>query len=149
KSRLAATRKSASASPQVLRGRLYARIGRNSKQKSSQADRLRGMPLRDANPPRLRPPAPRHLEEKRFHATQTLHPQPDGRTIAEFELTALEEMTSFVLSFGPLAEVLEPAELRERVRGFLRKALNIYEGTGVVSDCESQSAVSTAAKNRR
>lgn len=82
---------------------------------------------------RLRPPASRYLEEKRFHATQTLHPQPDGATIAEFELTALEEIQSFVLSFGPLAEVLEPEELRERVRESLRETLDIYEGTGVVS----------------
>ena len=76
---------------------------------------------------RFRPPATRYIEEKRFHITQTLHPQPDGTTIAEFELTALEEVQSFALSFGPLAEVLEPKELRERVVSSLKDSLIAYD----------------------
>jgi proteasome accessory factor B len=73
-------------------------------------------------------PAIRILDEKQFHASQKVIPQPDGSVIVEYELAAFEEFVSFILSWGPHAEVLEPAELRARVQHSLAAALGLYNG---------------------
>lgn len=57
----------------------------------------------------------RYVQEKRWHASQKLTPQPDRSVIAEFELRATEELKAWVLSFGPKAEVLEPESLRQEI----------------------------------
>ena len=72
-------------------------------------------------------PVIRILEEKRFHPSQRLIPQPDGSVVAEYDLAAFEEFTSWVLSFGPHAEVLEPVELRETVARSLASTLVLYQ----------------------
>jgi predicted DNA-binding transcriptional regulator YafY len=58
--------------------------------------------------------AVRYVREKQWHASQKLLPQRDGSVIAEFQLTATEEIKAWVLSFGAKAEVLEPETLRGR-----------------------------------
>lgn len=68
----------------------------------------------------------RILEEKRFHPSQTLSPPQQGWVTAEFTLSTLEEFSSWILSFGPLAEVLEPADLREKISTTLQQALSLY-----------------------
>ncbi|WLD10885.1 helix-turn-helix transcriptional regulator [Planctellipticum variicoloris] len=76
---------------------------------------------------RFAAPVVRLLEEKTFHPSQTLNRQRDGSVIATYELGTFEEFTSWVLSFGPQAEVLEPAELREQVGRMLVEASGLYE----------------------
>lgn len=58
----------------------------------------------------------RILEEKKFHPSQELRPQPDGGVVACFQLATFEEFRSFVLSFGRHAKVLEPKELADDIR---------------------------------
>lgn len=58
----------------------------------------------------------RLLEEKTFHPSQQLKPQADGSVVAEFRLASFEEFSSWVLSFGRYAKVLEPEELVEQMR---------------------------------
>jgi proteasome accessory factor B len=53
--------------------------------------------------------------------------QPDGSVIAQFELSSFEEVAAWILSWGPHAQVLQPAELRQRVVSALRGALAQYE----------------------
>ena len=57
----------------------------------------------------------RYVQEKRWHASQKLTPQPDRSVIAEFQLRALQELKAWVLSFGAKAEVLEPESLRQEI----------------------------------
>ena len=59
--------------------------------------------------------AARYVREKQWHASQKLLPQRDGSVIAEFQLTATEEIKAWALSFGAKAEVLEPESLRQEI----------------------------------
>jgi proteasome accessory factor B len=58
----------------------------------------------------------RAVQEKRWHASQALTPQPDGSLIAEFHLTSFVEIKSWLLSWGRHAQVLEPAPLIAALR---------------------------------
>ena len=69
----------------------------------------------------------RLLEEKNFHASQSLARQRDGSVIATYELGTFEEFTSWILSFGAQAEVLEPVQLREQVARTLMEASGMYQ----------------------
>lgn len=70
----------------------------------------------------------RILHEKTFHPSQRLTPQRDGSVIAEYALSSFEEFQSWLLSFGPHAEVLEPEGLRKSVQDALATALGLYNG---------------------
>ncbi|MCI0380209.1 MAG: WYL domain-containing protein [Gemmataceae bacterium] len=71
--------------------------------------------------------AARPVSERTHHPTQHLTPQPDGTLLAEFELSSLEELTSWLLSWGQHAEVLDPPELREQITKTLTAALSSYK----------------------
>ncbi len=75
---------------------------------------------------RFAPSVVRILEEKQFHPSQKLMPQRNGSVLAEYTLASFEEFTSWILSFGPHAEVLEPAALRETITKMLTDALSQY-----------------------
>lgn len=70
--------------------------------------------------------AARYIQEHEWHKSQTLEPQPDGSVICTLQLASLVEVQSWILSFGPRAEALEPPELREGVTSDLRKLWEIY-----------------------
>ncbi len=95
---------------------------------------------------RFAPEVSRYVQEKRWHASQVLSPQPDGSLIAEFTLTATEELKAWLLSFGPKAEVLAPLSLRDEVISDLQAALQSYQGKPL-SGSKNTSVV--AAKKRR
>lgn len=69
----------------------------------------------------------RLLEERQFHPSQKVSRLRDGRWIADFQLSTFEEFQSWVLSWGAMAEVLEPASLRDQVAVALRESLAAYE----------------------
>lgn len=71
--------------------------------------------------------AARFVTEKQWHASQQFRRQADGNLLARFELTNLVEFRSWLLSFGPGAEVLAPASLRREMIEDLRLLLRIYE----------------------
>ena len=75
---------------------------------------------------RFAPDAARYIQEHRWHQSQKLSPEPDGSVLCELQLSGLTEVQSWVMSFGPRAEVLEPTELREAIRDSLRAALGAY-----------------------
>ena len=70
--------------------------------------------------------AARYIQEHTWHESQTLEPQPDGTVICILQLKSLVEVQSWILSFGPRAEALEPPELREAVKADLRTLQEIY-----------------------
>jgi predicted DNA-binding transcriptional regulator YafY len=89
-----------------------------------------GIFQKDGEPIRVRvafrPQVARLLEERQFHPSQKLTRRRDGRVVAEFRLIAHEELTSWILGWGPLAEVLEPAELREQIAQAHLEAADVY-----------------------
>lgn len=56
------------------------------------------------------------LSDTLWHRTQRIEEQPDGGVIFRCTVSGLDEIVWWVLSMGPHCEVLEPAELRDRVR---------------------------------
>lgn len=88
----------------------------------------------DGQPRRIRvrfsPQVARVVTERTHHPSQCLTPQPDGNLLAEFDLSSAEELTSWLLSFGPHAELLAPADLRQQIAASLLSALENYEKPG-------------------
>lgn len=67
-----------------------------------------------------------HIREHCWHASQQLSALADGGVEMTLEVGTTAELTSWLLSFGPGAEVLEPAPLRAEVRQQLEAALKLY-----------------------
>jgi predicted DNA-binding transcriptional regulator YafY len=59
--------------------------------------------------------AAKYVAERTWHPTQTTEPTPDGSLVLTFELSHLQEITRWALSWGRDCIVLEPDELRARV----------------------------------
>lgn len=68
----------------------------------------------------------RYLGEHEWHESQKLTREKDGSILAEFELTSLEEVKSWVLSFGANAVVEEPEELRQQIRKEIEQLAGEY-----------------------
>ncbi len=75
---------------------------------------------------RFAPEVARRVAETRWHASQELEPQADGSVLWRGRVAGLHEITVWVLGWGADAEVLEPAELRERVAEALETAAGRY-----------------------
>jgi predicted DNA-binding transcriptional regulator YafY len=78
---------------------------------------------------RFSPEVARYVKEKRWHPSQKLTRRKDGAVVAEFRLSATEEIKSWILSFGAKAEVLEPKSLRIDVLIEALRLLLRYEKT--------------------
>jgi proteasome accessory factor B len=76
---------------------------------------------------RFAPPVSRYVREKRWHTSQRIWPQEDGSTVVEFQLSGIEEIKHWILSFGALAEVLEPPELRRAVAEEAQQLSQLYQ----------------------
>ncbi len=68
----------------------------------------------------------RFVQEGRWHESQTLAPQHDGSLIAEFQLTSVEEILRWILSFGPQCEVLAPPHLRDLHQAESQAIVDLY-----------------------
>ncbi|WP_158414172.1 helix-turn-helix transcriptional regulator [Geobacter pickeringii] len=68
----------------------------------------------------------RYIKERRWASEQTITDEPDGSVILEMKTSGWGEVKRWLLSFGPVVEVLEPVKLREEVREELRAALGVY-----------------------
>ncbi len=75
---------------------------------------------------RFLPAVARYVAESTWHPSQRLTAEPDGSLVGEFALNSVEEIQSWVRGFGPLAEVLAPAELRESLRQEFLRAAELY-----------------------
>jgi proteasome accessory factor B len=69
------------------------------------------------------------VKERRWHPTQALHPQKDGSVILTMRCGGLDELTSWVLSFGPGARVLGPQALIDNVSSQLTLAAKPYQSS--------------------
>lgn len=71
----------------------------------------------------------RFIKLRRFHKSQTTKLLPDGRTEMTLQVPCDEgdwEVLNWVMSFGPYVEVVEPEDLRQRVKGHIEQALANY-----------------------
>ena len=68
-----------------------------------------------------------YVEERRWHPSQQLTRLPGGAVELQMETSGITELTTWVLSFGPRARVLEPPELVQQVKQALGGALEQYE----------------------
>lgn len=66
------------------------------------------------------------LKERQWHPTQSLKQQKDNSVIVTFLAGGLDEITSWVLSWGADAKVLSPPELVQSVRAHLTAARKQY-----------------------
>jgi predicted DNA-binding transcriptional regulator YafY len=69
----------------------------------------------------------RYVQESRWHHSQQLTLQKDGSLIAEFRLPDTTEIKTWIMSFGPRATVLEPAELVTEIEQDLNQMLAGYD----------------------
>ncbi len=69
----------------------------------------------------------RYVKEHHWHASQQLIRESDGSLRLEMELSSLQEVKSWVLSFGAKAIVLEPEELRQAIEQDVKSLLRLYE----------------------
>jgi predicted DNA-binding transcriptional regulator YafY len=64
---------------------------------------------------RFAPGAAGYIQEKIWHPTQKISPQPDGGLLFQAEVAGLEEIKWWVLRWGAGAQVISPPELRQMV----------------------------------
>lgn len=66
------------------------------------------------------------MRERQWHPTQKLTRHKNGSVILTFEAGGLDEIASWILSWGPQAKVLEPPALVKLVKRELSKAIRRY-----------------------
>lgn len=66
------------------------------------------------------------LKERQWHPTQSLKQQKDNSVIVIFLAGGLDEITSWILSWGADAKVLDPPELVKEVKSQLARATDRY-----------------------
>jgi proteasome accessory factor B len=69
------------------------------------------------------------VKERSWHPTQALKPQKDGSVLLTMRCGGLDELTSWVLSFGPGARVLGPQALIDNVSSQLTLAAKSYQSS--------------------
>ena len=81
------------------------------------------------------------VEATLWHASQDSEWHDDGSATLSFRVDGLDEIVWWVLGYGPGAEVLEPAELRERVAALAADTAARYAagGTGSAADATAGS----------
>ena len=78
---------------------------------------------------RFEPQAGQWVSEEYWHSSQEAEVQPDGSVLFKLRIAAITpEFVNWLLYYGGRVEVLEPAELRERVAGEHRRAAALYCG---------------------
>lgn len=73
--------------------------------------------------------AAEYVRMRKVHSTQRLAPTPRGGVRLSMTIGSLQQVTSWVLEWGPHATAVEPPELVERVTAELAAALANYGGT--------------------
>lgn len=75
---------------------------------------------------RIAPAAAHIVRERMWHPTQQIQELLDGGVEISFEVPINYEIISWILGFGPAAEVLEPSDLRNRIASDLETAARQY-----------------------
>jgi predicted DNA-binding transcriptional regulator YafY len=68
----------------------------------------------------------RYLLERRWHPSQKNKKLKDGSLELAFEVAGTKEIKTWIMGFGFLAKVLEPASLVKEIKDDLKKSLRSY-----------------------
>ncbi|HID55465.1 TPA: WYL domain-containing protein [Candidatus Poribacteria bacterium] len=68
----------------------------------------------------------RWIRERRWHPSQEIEELPSGELILRLRVGGLEEVKRWVMGYGSHAEVLQPEDLRQRIREEIKKMKKIY-----------------------
>ena len=96
---------------------------------------------------RFAPEAAVEIRERTWAPGQKIEEEGGGAVILTLEVAGLVEVERWVMGYGPLAEVLEPSELRASVAGKLATAAQAYEAGR--ADGAGTSRRSPAKRSRR
>ncbi len=66
------------------------------------------------------------VAERNWHHSQQIHEQPDGSCLMHLRLSQLDAVVPWVISWSGLAEVLEPASLRDKVVTSAKAIANLH-----------------------
>lgn len=79
----------------------------------------------------VEPDRTRYFREKEYHPTQVIEDErKDGRIVVSFEVAGLDDMASWVRSWGPGVTVLAPESLAESIRADAQELLRRHEEGG-------------------
>jgi predicted DNA-binding transcriptional regulator YafY len=67
-----------------------------------------------------------YIEERKWHPSERLEPQPDGGVILRFQCTPSYEVTNWVASWREHVEVIEPQKLRAEFRQYGEWLIETY-----------------------
>jgi len=73
------------------------------------------------------PDAAGYVKEKIWHESQRIHSNKDGSIILEIEVAGSEEIQRWIMTWGAMAEVLEPESLRDDIRAQAEAILGTYK----------------------
>ena len=98
-----------------------------------------------------------HVAERVWHRKQKLEPQPDGSLIVRLLVVVDFALQAWILSFGPLAQVLAPAHLAQvglrarqcRLGAVDRQSRRPYAGQGGIAAAAGQRAKNRVAAGAR
>ncbi len=71
-----------------------------------------------------------YVSERTWSRDQRIRRRKDGSIVLTFTTTSRPETISWIMSFGPEAELLEPKNLRDELRTALKRAAGRYQNTG-------------------
>jgi len=77
---------------------------------------------------KVTPRLARNVTEVRWHPSQRHESQPDGSATVRFTIDGLSEIAWWVCGYADQVQVIEPPELRDRVRDMHQRAAEMYRG---------------------
>ena len=75
---------------------------------------------------RFSPQVSSQIKHSNYHESQELAELADGSLEMKVTVSGLWEITRWILSFGPVVEVLEPAQLRQDIQKMVRQTQELY-----------------------
>jgi predicted DNA-binding transcriptional regulator YafY len=66
------------------------------------------------------------IKDRIWHASQQVTEEPDGSLLLSFRAGGRMEILSWLLSYGPHAELLSPLDLREELARMVRETAGMY-----------------------
>jgi len=74
------------------------------------------------------PEVAHYIRERRWSEDQAIREQKNGKLVLEFTAQSKPEVVSWILSFGSLAEVIRPKDVRDQVKDEVKKLMSAYAG---------------------
>ncbi|MDD3586440.1 MAG: WYL domain-containing protein [Thermoguttaceae bacterium] len=76
---------------------------------------------------RFAPSVARYVHERHWHESEQLTENADGSLLVKYVLPETVRIKSYILSFGPFAEIIEPALLRQELKEEIESMRKLYQ----------------------